>query len=138
MLAISAFGAAAKSRQTFVAAPPKDGNYVPWRDPKEASRYYAGETIAIAGVDFHYVFFTDALQEEMIFPDWKAKMKVFPDHIYLDHPGIAYPHRITGYLDGEFVMITWRALEHLKRFGNVGSERVLFLESSKEPNKAHP
>jgi hypothetical protein len=99
----SLFAESTKPKQSFVIAPVKNGTYTPWRDRKEAERFYAGETIEVSGTKFHYVFFTDALQEH--YPDWTGRLQVFPDHIFLDHPGIAYPHRITGYLDGKFVMV---------------------------------
>ncbi|WP_415909466.1 hypothetical protein [Oleiharenicola sp. Vm1] len=133
---IAASFAAAPKKNSFVVAPPKDGRYVPWRKSEDSSRHYAGEIITLSGAGFRYQYFTDVIEEEVIVPDWSGGLKISPDHIYLDHPAVPFPYRITGLLDGVFVMTTWRAVEHWKKFGNMQDYDVLYLETKKAPNQA--
>lgn len=130
------FAAAPSKKNSFVVEPPKEGQYVPWREEKDAIRHYAGEIITLSAASFRYQSFTDSLEEEMIVPDWSGQLKVSADHIYLDHPGVPFPYRITGLLDGVFVMTTWRAFEHWKKFGSMQNYDVLYLDTKKAPNQS--
>jgi len=124
-----------KSKNSFVLAPAKDGKYAPWRDPEEAIRHYAGEIVTIDGAKFRSTYFTDVVETEALDSDFSGAVRRYDDHIYLDHPGLAYPYRVTGFLDGTFVMITWRDYEFWKKFGRMPEYGALFLQTKKEPNQ---
>ncbi|WP_414664858.1 hypothetical protein [Horticoccus sp. 23ND18S-11] len=112
----------------FTIAPVKDGRYVPWRDSRNEGKYYAGEITTVVGTKFRCIYFTDVIRQEEIRPDYSGTLKSYADHIYLDHPGVAYPYRVTGFLHGAFVMTTWRNYEHWKKFGSMPEHGTLYLE----------
>ena len=115
-------------KSTFVITLLRDGRYTPWRESKDEITYYAGEITTIQGTQFRYTYFTDAVIEGRIDPNYSGTLKVFDDHIYLDHPGVPYPYRITGMLDGVYVMVTWEGYQEWKKFGKIMPHHLLYLE----------
>ena len=130
---IAVFAAAPKKRG-FVLAPPKAGVYAPWHNSTEALGFYAGEIITLSKEAFRYQLKTDVIEEDNILQDWEGSLRIFEGHIYLDHPGVPFPYRITGYLDGVFVMTTWRTFERWKKFGVMEDYEVLYLQAATKRN----
>jgi hypothetical protein len=99
----------------FKISLPADGQYAPNQSDDEI--YYAGETITIKDQTFRFLTFTDIANAEGA--DFKGKVQVFEDHVFLDHPGVMYPYRIAGTLDGRPVLLTWIAYQSWKKSGQI-------------------
>ncbi|HWH70143.1 MAG TPA: hypothetical protein VNT26_12215 [Candidatus Sulfotelmatobacter sp.] len=120
----------------FVLSKPPAGKYAPWRNADEQANWFAGETIEIKTSSFHYATFTDVVGLDRPQPDYSGPLKVFTDHIYLDHPGICYPYRVAGRADGVPVLLTWAGYEEWRRTHKVTQLDILYLQKqeNKEPN----
>ncbi|WP_150107222.1 hypothetical protein [Pedosphaera parvula] len=119
----------------FVVSAPASGKYVPWRDPKDSPKWYAGELVVISESSFHYSQFSDAIDPNRPERDYSGKLSVFKDHIYLDHPGVPFPYRISGVADGVQVLLTWEGYEQWKRTKKVFELNLLYLEKTPKPKK---
>jgi hypothetical protein len=102
--------------------PPVSGRYVP--DPSKS--WFAGEIVQIDGTNFHYTQFTDVGSARV--PDYRGRVLIFKDHIYLDHPGMAYPYRISGLLTNRPVIWTWKGYEQWRKSGEIDELDILYLE----------
>src|SRR5262245_47359239 len=91
----------------FQISPPASGRYAPWRDRKDSPKCYAGELITISESTFRYSYFSDVVDPNRPEPNYSGKLLTFKDHIYLDHPGVPYPYRVSGLADGVPVLLTW-------------------------------
>jgi hypothetical protein len=116
----------------FVVSAPATGRYAPWRDSKNHVAWYAGEIIAITNSAFHYTFFTDVVGDDR---EYSGKLSVTKDWIVLEHPGIAYPYRVSGVADGVPVLLTWAGYEQWKKTGKVFEFNILYLEKTTQPKK---
>jgi hypothetical protein len=121
----------------FELSTPAEGRYAPWRDPKDRSSFYGGELITITKASFHYHIFSDAIDPKHPSPDFSGPLKVFPDHVYLDHPGVPYPYRVAGRADGTPVLVTWEGYEQWKKAKKIFQRNILWLwkDNAKEANK---
>ena len=115
----------------FKLSPPANGTYAPWRNQKNQINCYGGELITIKASSFEYTTFSDVIGAER--PDYKGHIEVFNDHIYLDHPGVPYPYRMSGIADGVLVLITWEGYEEWKKKHTISRGNILFLQ--KHPDK---
>ena len=106
---------------------PPDGRYSP--DPK--GRYFAGEIITIKGESFQYTRFSDAVSEKDE-PTYSGKVIFYSDRVFLNHPGIPFPYRIPGKLNGIPVLWTWKEHKAWEKSGKIGDD-VLYLEKKKKP-----
>ena len=123
------------SIKKFEIAPPASGTYAPWRDRKDSPRWYAGELITITNSMFRYGRFSDVIDPDRPQPDYSGKISIFKDHIFLDHPGIAYPYRVSGLADGVPVLLTWEGYEQWKKKQKVFELNLLYLEKTPEKKK---
>jgi hypothetical protein len=116
---------------------PAEGRYAPWRDPKNQIGWYAGEVIMITNASFRYTTFSDVIDPKHPCPDFSGPLKVFPDHVYLDHPGMRYPYRVAGRADGTAVLVTWEGYEQWKKSKKIFELDILWLwkDDAKEANK---
>lgn len=122
------------SVKKFVISAPAAGTYAPWRDPKQ-NKWFAGEIIVISGSTFRYTTFSDVVGSER---DYSGTLSVLKDHIYLEHPGVPYPYRVTGLADGVPVMLTWAGYEQWKEKGKLEELNLLYLQKPAKPKKAQP
>jgi hypothetical protein len=138
ILAFSAF-AGERSRmisiKKFEIAPPASGTYAPWRDRNDSSKWYAGELITVSESTFRYTRFSDSINPDRPQPDYSGKISIFKDHIHLDHPGIAYPYRVSGLADGLPVLLTWEGYEQWKKEKMVFALNLLYLEKTPKQKK---
>jgi hypothetical protein len=120
-----------------LSATPAQGRYAPWRDPKNQIHWYAGEIITITNASFRYATFSDAIDPKHPRPDYSGPLKAFPDHVYLDHPGVPYPYRVAGRADGTPVLVTWEGYEQWKKSKKIFELNILWLwkEDAKKANK---
>ena len=102
--------------------PPTSGLYGP--DPSQ--RWYTGELVRIDGTNFHYTRFTDVAGSPV--PAYTGRVVLYGDHIYLDHPGVPYPYRISGLLTNRPVLWTWEGYEQWKKTGKIDELGILYLE----------
>jgi hypothetical protein len=109
----------------FVLSSPTNGTYAPWRDAKNQTKYYAGETITLTNASFRYTTFSDVVGNHR---DYSGKVSIFKDHIFLDHPGMPFPYRVAGLADGVPVLFTWEGYEQWKKTGKVFELNVLYLQ----------
>jgi|GEM_PF-2533946 len=112
-----------RSAQVFTISRPANGRYSPKRDKKDYG--FAGEIVTIKDQTFRFERFTDCVGEET--PDYTGKLQVFEDHIFLDHPGIQFPYRIAGILDGRPVLLNWKTYQAWKKGNRIGYE-ILYLQ----------
>ncbi len=125
------------TKVSFVVAPPKDGRYLPWRNGEEG-HHYAGEIIVLSGDKFEYSFFTDVIEANNIPRDWSGTWTRKDDCIFLDHPGVPFPSRIVGYIDGVLAMITWVDFQRWKKFGLIEQYGILYFHPPEPPSPATP
>ncbi|MGA3285014.1 MAG: hypothetical protein ABSD57_11230 [Verrucomicrobiota bacterium] len=141
LLSVSAVVAGESTKDGFVpiakfeVSSPVPGWYAPWRDPKDQTKWYAGQLILITNASFRYGTFSDVVGVPR--PDYSGPLKVFADHIYLDHPGVPYPYRVAGKADGIPVLVTWEGYEQWKKSGKVFELNILYFwkDDAKEANK---
>jgi hypothetical protein len=100
-------------------------------------QWTAAEIITITNASFRYVRFSDVIDPKHPRPDYSGSLKIFPDHVYLDHPGVPYPYRVAGRADGTPVLVTREGYEQWKNGKNIFEFNVLWLwnEDAKEANK---
>jgi hypothetical protein len=110
-----------------LSATPTDGRYAPWRDPKKQSDAFAGEIITITNGSFHYATFSDVIDRKHPLPDYSGRLRVFRDHVYLDHPGVPYPYRVAGRANGTPVLVTWEGYEQWKKAKKIFELNILWL-----------
>ena len=123
------------SIKKFEIAPPASGTYAPWRDRNDSIKWYAGELITITNSTFRYGRFSDVIDPDRPQPDYSGKISIFKEHVYLDHPGIAYPYRVSGLADGVPVLLTWEGYEQWKKKKKVFELNLLYLEKTPEKKK---
>ncbi len=117
---------AEQPKQVFTISRPANGQYMPQRN--RSDHYFAGQIITIKDQTFRYEYFTDVVNAET--PDYTGKIQVFEDHIFLDHPGVPYPYRVAGVLDGRSVLLSWEAFQSLKKNGRVSRGDILYLQKA--------
>ncbi|MBK1884338.1 hypothetical protein JIN85_18110 [Luteolibacter pohnpeiensis] len=120
---------AEQPKQVFTISRPTNGRYTPHRD--KSDHWYAGEIITIKYPTFRYEYFTDVADAET--PDYTGKIQLFEDHIFLNHPGVPYPYRVAGFLDGRSVLLSWEAYQSWKKNGRVSRGGILYLQKA-EPD----
>jgi len=99
----------------FEISPPASGTYAPWRERQDSPKWYAGELIIISESTFRYSRFSDVIDPDRPKPDYVGKLSIFKDHIYLDHPGVPYPYRVSGVADGMPALLTWGGMSNGKK-----------------------
>jgi hypothetical protein len=119
-----------------LSSTPTEGRYGPWRD-RNKEGWYAGEIITITNAFFRYVTFSDVGDPKHPRPDYSGPIKIFPDHIFLDHPGVPYPYRVAGRADGRPVLVTWEGYKQWKKRKSIFELNILWLqkEDAKKANK---
>ena len=123
------------SIKKFEIAPPASGTYAPWRDRNDSLKWHAGQLITVSGPTFRYVFFSDAIDPDRPQPDYPGKISIFKDHVFLDHPGVPFPYRISGLADGVPVVLTWEGYEQWKKKKKVSGADLLYLEKTPAKEK---
>jgi hypothetical protein len=116
-----------------LSAIPAEGEYGPWHDVKQY--WYAGEITTIPNGSFRYTWFSDAMSDRRPQPPYSGPLKVFSDHIYLDHPGVCYPYRVAGKADGTPVIMTWEGYEQWKKTKKVFELNILWLVPPEKASK---
>jgi len=101
-----------------------DGLYVPYRTISFRG-VFTSERLTIKNNTFHYKYFTDVV--DAYAPDFKGAIRAKKDIIFLDHPGMSFPYRVTGKLEGRPVILTWRAHQKWLKDGLRPSKGILYL-----------
>lgn len=117
--------------QRFVITPPVDGKYTSWREPAEQADCYVGEIIIFTGSKFRYVHFSDVSSD---IRDYSGTVELYQDHLYLDGPGIPFPHRVAGIADGTPVLVTWEGYKQWKKTGQFLARDLLYHQKT-APNE---
>ncbi len=132
-----AAGFGAEGRETahiaiasFVVTLPVNGVYAPWRNVQESLDHPTGEIIAIRKGTFNHRAWTDAETRDKA-PLHSGKLALLKDRIFLDHPEVAYPYRVSGLADGVQVLLKWRGFEDWKKTGSLSPSDILYLQNLK-------
>ena len=110
--------------------------YAPWRAGQAFSDYGAGEIIAIRKGAFNYRSWS-SIEDRSSAPLYAGTLVLLKDRIFLDHPEVAFPYRVSGMADGVSVLLKWRGFEDWKRTHTLLPSDILYLQDLRliEPNK---
>jgi len=130
---------AAQAAQVFTLSRPVNGRYTQKWDKDHPGYARDIDILTIKDNTFRYEYSVD---EEPF--DHTGKLQVFEDHIFLDHPEVPYPYRVSGILDGVPVLLTWQAYQTWKKNKQDKSLRyyILYLQKPEvdvqKPDTAKP